>query len=105
MSKSVNEWLREGERLFAAGVAECEAIEDRITQLAGLLTERRAAVAEVGRVLGRQADHGPRVRHAAAPSDREARGAVRAAPEVALDPRATRDAIAGAFVTAGGGRH
>lgn len=53
MSKGVAEWLREGEHLVQAGLAECRAIDDRIAQLERLRAERWSAVEAARRVLGR----------------------------------------------------
>lgn len=53
MSKSVTEWLLEGESLFEAGVAECRAIEDRIGQLEQMRAERWVLLEQAARMLGR----------------------------------------------------
>lgn len=53
MSKSFSDWLHEGENLFEAGLAECQAIDERIAHLKRQRADRWATLERAARLLGR----------------------------------------------------
>lgn len=54
MSKSIKEWLAEGEQLHAAALQEYESIEARIVDLEHQLEAKREEINELAQVIGKK---------------------------------------------------
>ena len=53
MTKSLNEWLSEGEQLYSNALAEYQAIEAQLDELEAKLAAKKAEVNQIAQVVGK----------------------------------------------------
>ena len=53
MTKSLQDWLQEGEALYAAAVAEYRSIESQLDELEGRLAAKREEINQIAQVVGK----------------------------------------------------
>lgn len=53
MTKSLNEWLQEGESLYQAALAEYQHIEAQLDELEARLAAKKAEVNQIAQVVGK----------------------------------------------------
>lgn len=53
MTKSLQDWLQEGETLYAAAVAEYRSIESQLDELEARLAAKREEINQIAQVVGR----------------------------------------------------
>jgi hypothetical protein len=53
VTKSLNEWLQEGEALYNAALAEYQHIESQLDELEARLTAKKAEVNQIAQVVGK----------------------------------------------------
>lgn len=59
MSKSVTEWLQEGDQLFSIGLEEYRALEEQIVELEQRRAEKWTELEEIAKRLGRKPPESP----------------------------------------------
>ena len=60
MTKSLNDWLAEGEGLYEAALAEYQQLESQLDELESRLAAKRAEVNQIAQVVGKPALEGTR---------------------------------------------
>ena len=55
MTKSLTEWLTEGEQLYSNALAEYQAIEAQLDELEAKLAAKKAEVNQIAQVIGKPA--------------------------------------------------
>jgi len=53
VTKSLNDWLAEGESLYDAALAEYQQLEAQLDELEGRLTAKRAELNQIAQVVGK----------------------------------------------------
>ena len=53
MTKSLNEWLQEGESLYNAALAEYQSMEAQLDELEARLAAKKAEVNQIAQVVGK----------------------------------------------------
>ena len=53
MSKSLNEWLQEGEQIYNATLAEYQQLEQQLEELEGKLAAKRVELNQIAQVVGK----------------------------------------------------
>jgi len=60
MNKSIQEWIREGEELYAASIKELQELEAQLAELEAKLTAKAAEVNQIAGIIGKPAVDAPR---------------------------------------------
>jgi hypothetical protein len=59
MTKTVTDWLHEGEQLFGVGLEEYRVLDEQIAGLESRRTQKRVELEEMAKLLGRKAPELP----------------------------------------------
>jgi hypothetical protein len=60
MNKSIQEWIREGEELYAASVKDLQELEAQLAELEGRLSAKAAEVNQIAGIIGKPPVDAPR---------------------------------------------
>jgi len=60
MSKSIQEWIREGEELYSASTHELQELEAQLAELEGKLAAKAAEVNQIAGIIGKPTVDAPR---------------------------------------------
>ena len=60
MAKSIQEWIQEGEQLYAAALSEYHAIEGQLEELENRLSAKQAEVNRIAGIIGKPPVEGNR---------------------------------------------